>query len=484
MLPTASSMRPPDTVGASPYLELENHLHFKRGDYTVVIDTVLYSRRAEPDRPQRWLDRLLAPLHAARSAVRAWRAKNWVVQYVKSHFNGTEPARSFLQSVRAEGRVRRDDFLCLLLSDKVQSLSTSRLRKDEATSGASLDVTSRDAVLAGLVRQELSKEGFAVEQVRAFVDYLKLGQISEPDRDVLWQFASHFEEKFPSTTASRVMHLLKPKRDQLNQDLLKLEKLRSIRQRWDEHNAENAPAIRQPVSTAPKHGPMPASTQTSAHAQSSAKLTSATRTALTTQLQRSWTQEGGIGMAGLPLVVKRRELFLRYLHSGLSGMGGDDLYHLKQFAMAARHQTEYTLPAGLRAEAESGFGMQFDAALAELERVDHVTTVAGDALLKRALQAILASGKLPRDVRLIWSDATRPLLDFALHRRLPDDAAALTALKSLTDLGSNPLKSVRDSDILEFDEASHLYELVSTLRSTLKASAQARDGQDQVSDNA
>ncbi len=491
MLPTASSPPAINTVGASPgpganpYLELENHLHFKSRDCTVTVETVLYSRNAELTQPQSLKDKLLAPFRSALAAVRAWRAKNWVVHYVESNFLGAEPAKAFLQSVRAEGKVRRDDFLCLLLSDKVNGLSDSRHQTGKAHSGSSLDTANRDAMVNGLVRQTLRSEGFAADQVRAFVDYLHLGQVSEPDAELLWDFASRFGEKIDEQPAElqpgesrnihappgnvrqdqRVMGLLKPRVDQLSQALRQLDRQREIRQR--EHGRRDAGNAR-------------ARGQTPTGELSNKPISMEARKALSGKLEEFWSSAGPEALSGLPHIIKGRELFLRYLRGGLSGMSEQDVYRLRQFADSAHRQKEFHFPVRWHQDAEAGWAVHVDAALAELRRLDAPSGKApGNAQLRDTLTTIMVSSKLNRSTRLTWTEAVRPLLDFANHRRLPVDEAARLSLEKLTDLGTNPLEAVRDAKILDSAQESYLYELIVVLRTSLRESSQPQPGSDQ-----
>ncbi len=442
MLPTTPPPRSAIATSSGPYLELENQLRFKRDEYAIAIDTVLYSRPAEPDRPKGLLDRLLSPLKSALGAVRAWRAKNWVVNYVESNFGGATEAKDFLRSVRAQGKVDREDFLCLLLSDKVNSLTASRVSKSTSHAGDSLDAANRNAVLERLIKQELSKEGFDTEQANAFTGFMQLGQLNEPDAKLLRGFVKKFQEKLKTGQCGRVMHLLKPKVDDLAQSLAMLKKQIKIRGRKDE-------SIGVVVDFSLK----------------TAIIRPQIREALADSLAQAWEKEKDTGMADLPLVIKRRNVFLRYLRTGLTGMSDQDFYHLKWFAKAAKHQTEYTFPDAWRINEGLELGEQFDAALAEIGRMEaKASQKSRTELLKDALANILLAGHFNAKQRMYWNDAIKPLLDFARDGTLPPDGAARQALRQLIDTDIDVFTVLRDAAILESAELSQLYEVISSLR--------------------
>ena len=447
MLPTATSSRPSNSVGNSAYLELENHLHFKSGERKFSFETVLYCRRPESDKPQGLMDRLLAPLRSALSAVRAWRAKNWVINYVESNFNGAEPARTFLQSVRAEGKVRRDDFLCLLLADKLQPLSGRRQQTTDMNDSASLNTDSRNAVLGGLVRQELVAGKFSGDQVNAFVSYMLVGRVSEPHEKDLWEFVNNFKDKTQVDNSNRLLNLLKPKVLELG---LALQDIELQREREARHENSTATVLVQGSTT-----------QTS---------TAPYREVLADQLQEIWAAEGG-GLAGMPHVKNQRSVFIRYLRNGLSGMNADDLRDLGTYAKNVRDHEIFQFPAALHQSPDSVLETHFNTALDEIKRLQISLPPRLDIKpLSSALAAIIVSSKLNREQRLHWSSVTRSLLEFAKTGTLPEDAEKLLSLRSLVDkdYGAS-FMAIRRLDILLTHEEEQLYEVIKKLDAVLKA---------------
>jgi hypothetical protein len=441
MVPNSTSTRPAPAAGSDTYLELENHLSFKSGERAITMTTVLYCRKAEPDQPQGLLDRIMAPLKSAIAAVRTWRAKNWVVNYVQTHFNASATANQFLQSVREQGRVKREDFLCLLLSDKVNAWSGDREQRPGVNAGATLNPEKRDAVIEKFIKQELSKASFSPESVDALIDYLKLGRISEPHEAALWEFLNTFAEKYDADRANQILSALKPKADQLGAALEMLNKQRSIQLR---------------ASTASNL----AATQVKPDKASGAEA----RSSLARQLEQIWSQEGDVGMAGLKLVKDRRNAFVQYLRAGLSGMDDDHIYHLHWFAKSARTQEVYQCPAGLMDGDSSALGQEFERALVEILRIDPTLPKKSDTeLLKSALTRIIVSSALGR-AALEWSVASQALLSFSKDGKLPDNPAELERLRKLIDpqSGANFTK-IRDVVNLDPAEANRLHELIRNL---------------------